>query len=216
MTSTAPTAARPLTLAVGQGRVLQSTLPLLRAIDLPVPDEPNSRSLEYPLGPISLQMLRNWDVPVYVSEGAADLGIVGNDILGEWPERSLYSPVDLGINRCRLAIAAPEGASLPERPRIATRHTHATRRWYQSRGNSVHLIPLQGSLEYAPHSGLADGICDLVQTGSSLRENHLVEVATVLEVSARLILNKTSARVRMTEIDELVGRLVDGAKSLQQ
>lgn len=207
---------RPLLLAIGQGRALQSALPLLRAIGLNVPDEMDGRALEYPLGPVTLQLLRNWDVPVYVSEGAADLGIVGNDILAEHAERDLYAPLDLGINCCRLSIAAPKDISLPDRPRIATRHIRVTRQWFQSQGRSVHLIPLLGSLEHAPHSGLADGICDLVQTGRSLRENRLEEIAPVMQVSARLVVNKTSARSRMAEIDNLVEKMAQSAEEMQQ
>lgn len=194
-----------LVLAIGRGRALAAATPLLSKIGLKVPEADGGRVLGHDIGQgIRLQILRNWDVPVYVCEGAADIGIVGNDVLAEHPNLDVYAPLDLGISRCRLAIAAAAGQVLPLRPRIATRHGVSTRKWFQEQGRSLHLLHLYGSLEVAPARGLVDGICDLVQTGRSLRAHQLEEVATVMEVSARLIINKASARLRMKSVNHLV------------
>ena len=207
-------AATPLVLAIGRGRAFAGAHGLLSELGFAMPDSDAGRAAGYDIGQgVHLQVLRNWDVPVYVSEGAADLGIVGNDILAEDPSWDLYRPVDLGISRCRLVLAAPVGRPLPERPRIATRHTRSTGQWFLKQGRSLHLIPLLGSLESAPERGLADGICDLVETGRSLRENRLEEVVTLMSVSARLVVNKASARSRMHEVDSLVRRFAAAAES---
>ena len=204
----------PLILAIGRGRALDGAKPMLKRMGFALPEPCPGRALSYDIDEgLSMQVLRNWDVPVYVSEGAADVGIVGNDILAEHPEMDLYAPVDLCFSQCRLAIATPEGSALPARPRIATRHLHSTREWFQGRGHSLHLIHLYGSLESAPARGLADGICDLVATGRSLQENNLGEVATLMQVSARLIVNKAAARSRMVDIDRLVQRFSDAVEA---
>ncbi|MGI9345476.1 MAG: ATP phosphoribosyltransferase [Gammaproteobacteria bacterium] len=199
-----------ITLAIGRGRALDNASPMLEKLGFKIPKTSSTRALGFDIGQgVSLQVQRNWDVPTYVHEGAADLGIVGNDIIAEQPDIQVYMPLDLRISVCKLCIAAPAGTQLPEYPRIATRHTVATKRWFQAQGQSMQVIPLQGSLESAPALGLADGICDLVETGRSLKENNLELIHTILSVSARLIINKASARWRMRAIDRLIQRFAD-------
>ncbi len=158
--------------------------------------------------------IRPTDVPTYVEYGAADLGIVGKDILLEHGSSALYEPVDLGIAVCRLSVATTRqsplvtqpAAGLGRRLRVATKYPEITRRHYAARGEQVEIIKLYGSMELAPLVGLADVIVDLVATGNTLRANGLVEIETIFESSARLVVNKAAMKMKHVAIRALLDR----------
>jgi ATP phosphoribosyltransferase len=207
----------PLAIALPKGRVLDEAVALFgragvdlsaavarsrRLVhDVPAPDG---------LPPLRVYVVRDADVPTYVEHGAADLGVAGRDVLEE-QGRDLYQPLDLRIGRCRLAVAAPEGRADDDRSRlhlrVATKYPQLARRHLESRGIVAEVIQLYGSIELGPLTGLADWIVDLVETGETLRQNHLRELETVLEVSARLVVNRASLKLRRDAIDRLVERL---------
>lgn len=203
--------AQTLTIAVAKGRLLTQTLPLLRyAGVVPAEDPTVSRKLildtNHP--EIKLVIIRGMDVPTYVEYGAADLGVVGKDVLMEYDGDGLYEPLDLGIGRCRLVLAGfPGGASGPGRMRIATKYTNITRRYFAEKGEQVEVIKLYGSMELAPLAGLADCIVDLVDTGNTLKANGLVAIEHMADISSRLIVNKASMKMRHGTIRRFTGRL---------
>ena len=148
------------------------------------------------------------DVPIYVENGAADVGVAGRDILLE------YSPVvhellDLGIGRCRMAVAAREGFrdDLTRPLRVATKFVEIAKRHYAKKNREIEIIKLYGSIELAPLLGLSDVIVDIVETGTTLRENHLHVCEEILPISARLIANPASRQFLGNEIAELAGKL---------
>jgi ATP phosphoribosyltransferase len=206
----------PLTLALPKGRVLEEAVELFAraGIDLS-PVVAKTRRLTFDLQALRVLVVRDADVPTYVERGAADVGIAGRDVLEE-QGRDLYEPLDLGIGRCRLCIAEPANvrpngeatAEGRERPlRYATKFPHLTRRHLEARGEVADVIKLSGSVELGPLTGLADRIVDLVSSGETLRQHHLREVETLLEVTARLVVNRASLKVRRQAIDGLLSRL---------
>ncbi|MGI6737227.1 MAG: ATP phosphoribosyltransferase [Anaerovoracaceae bacterium] len=148
------------------------------------------------------------DVAVYVEHGAADVGIVGKDILME-NEPDVYELKDLGIGRCRMSVAAPKGyVDDPDKTlRVATKFVNVAKKHYQARNRDIEIIKLNGSIELGPIVGLSDVIVDIVETGNTIRENNLEVIEQFKDISARFIANKTSYRFRHAQIDEMVGRL---------
>lgn len=148
------------------------------------------------------------DVPIYVERGAADIGIAGKDILLE-SEPNVYELADLGIGKCRMVVAAPRGfQDSSEYPlRVATKFVNIARDYYSSVGRDIDIIKLNGSIEIAPILGLSDVIVDLVETGTTLRENNLIVYEEILEVSARLIANKAGYNFKSAAITEIARRL---------
>jgi ATP phosphoribosyltransferase len=215
-------APRPLTLALPRGRILEEALPLFAraGVDLGAVDKTRAgRRLVIPIPEHGLRVLivRDTDVPAYVEHGAADFGIAGRDVLEE-QSCDLYEPLDLGIGRCRLVVAEPVDRPVDETAQVhlryATKFPELTRRHLQARGTVAEIIKLYGSIEIAPLVGLADRIVDLVSSGETLRQHHLREVETILEISARVCVGRASAKLYGDRIDDLVGRLrrvVDGA-----
>ena len=204
-----------LTLALPRGRILEDALPLFAraGIDLSAAEKARAgRRLVIAIPEHALRVLivRDTDVPAYVEHGAADMGIAGRDVLEE-QDRDLYEPVDLGIGRCRMVVAEPEGRPVDERAQIhlryATKFPEITRRHLQSRGIVAEIIKLYGSIEIAPLVGLADRIVDLVSSGETLRQHHLVEVETIMDISARLCVGRAAAKLHSDRIDDLVARL---------
>jgi ATP phosphoribosyltransferase len=210
-----------LTLALSKGRILEDCLPLLDAVGIaPVGD--TSRLLRLPTkdADVDLLVIRPTDVPTYVEYGAADLGVVGKDILVEHGGEALYESLDMGIARCRLSIAAKKDspaargeAGGARRLRVATKYPEVARRHYAARGQQVEIIKLYGSMELAPLVGLADLIVDLVATGNTLRANGLVEVETILESSARLVVNKAAMKMKHAAINALLQRIAKAVAS---
>ena len=199
-----------LTLALPKGRILDATLPLLARAGIEAVEDPrSSRKLILATRDPGLRLvvIRAQDVPTFVEYGGADLGIAGKDVLLEHEGTGLYEPLDLGISRCRLVVAAPEGAAEPRRPRIATKYPRITRAHYARRGIQPQIIKLYGSMELAPLVGLADRIVDLVDTGRTLAANGLVPLETVAEISARLVVNKASMKMRHEAVKGLVDAL---------
>ncbi len=204
---------KQLTIAVSKGRVLEDTLPLLKAAGIePAEDPGTSRRLILPVkgGHARILQVRTSDVPTYVEHGAAHLGIVGKDVLLEHDGSGLYEPLDLDLAHCRLMVARPVDAVPPTRRlRVATKFIASARRHYAARGQQVELIKLYGSVELAPLVGLADEIVDLVDTGNTLRANGLEAVETVADISARLVVNKAAMKTRHAEIRAIVDRIAE-------
>ena len=157
-------------------------------------------------------LVRPADVPSYVDHGAADLGIVGKDILWETPGAH-YELLDLRFGGCRMVLAVPQGSNLngpetwPPQLRVATKYPRTAAAWFESRGQSVEIVPLHGSVELAPQVGLVDAIVDLTATGRTLKENRLRVTAVLGESTARLIANQASLKTRTDAVQAAVGRL---------
>jgi ATP phosphoribosyltransferase len=203
-----------LTLALPKGRVLDEAVALFGRAGIDLSSlRAGSRRLVFDLPASGLRVLvvRDGDVPTYVEYGAADVGVAGRDVLEE-QGRDLYEPLDLGIGRCRLCIAAPidDGAPLAADDahlRYATKFPSLTRRHLEQRGIVADVIKLSGSIELAPLTGLAHRIVDLVASGETLRQHRLREVDTILEVTSRLVVNRASLKLRRAPIDALLARL---------
>ena len=202
-----------ITLALAKGRIFEETLPLLAAAGIvPAEDAEASRKLiiatRYP--GLRLILVRAADVPTYVQYGAADLGVAGRDLLAEHGGQGLYQPLDLGIAKCRMAVAVPEGfdyaAAVRQgaRLRVATKYIRTAREHFAAKGVHVDLIRLYGSMELAPLVGLADAIVDLVDTGNTLRANNLRVVEELMPVSSRLIVNPASLKLKREAIAPLI------------
>lgn len=216
----APPSGPVLTLALPRGRILDEAMPLFRraGVDLaPVEKARAERRLIVPVVEAGLRVLivRDTDVPAYVEGGAADLGIAGRDVLEE-QGRDLYEPLDLGIGRCRLVVAEPQDRPVDESAQVhlryATKFPEITRRHLAARGTVAEIIKLYGSIEIAPLVGLADRIVDLVSSGETLRQHHLREVETILEVSARICVGRAAAKLYGDRIDNLVRKLAAATK----
>jgi len=194
-----------MTFALSKGRIFEEALPLLASIGVtPLESPESSRKLILPTNRSDLRLLivRASDVPTYVQFGAADLGIAGADVLAEHGGEGLVQPVDLGLGRCRMSVAVPQGLDYDRlvkrgaRIRVATKYVKTARAHFAEKGVHVDLIKLYGSMELAPLVGLADVIVDLVSTGGTLKANGLKEVETIGEVSARLIVNQAALKTR--------------------
>lgn len=200
-----------LTIALTKGRILQETLPLLaRAGIASLEDISTSRKLVFETNrpDVQLVVLRGTDVPTYVRYGAADMGIVGKDILLEQGADGLYEPLDLGIARCRLMTAARVGwQSNGARIRVATKFVNITRDYFAQQGIHADLIKLYGALELAPIMHLADVIVDIVDTGNTLRANGMEPLAQIAAISSRLVVNKAAMRSRHTAITQIIANL---------
>jgi ATP phosphoribosyltransferase len=168
----------------------------------------DSRKLVFDCGALRVLVLRNSDVPTYVAHGAADAGVVGSDVLDE-EGRELFEPLDLGIARCRMIVAERADAPVDERSqshlRVATKYPRTTRAYLHRKGITAEVIKLSGAIELGPLTGLCDRIVDITQSGETLRQNGLVEVDTVAEVSARLVVNP--ARLKLD--GDRLGALID-------
>ena len=202
-----------LTLALPKGRLLEPAIELLRELGVSAID-PESRKLIFtdPGRGLEILLLKPADVPAYVTYGAADLGIVGKDILLE-QEPDVYEPLDLGFGFCRLVVAEPRSLSERDDParwswvRVATKYPHLTEQYFSNRGIQVEIVRLDGSIELAPLVGLAERIVDLVQSGETLRANGLVEVAEIARSTARLIVNRASMKTEYARVRPLIEEL---------
>ena len=197
-----------LTIALTKGRILKETLPLLaRAGIAPLDDISSSRKLVFETNRADIQLvvLRGTDVPTYVCHGAADMGVVGKDVLMEQGSEGLYEPLDLGIARCRLMTAGPVGwQSSGARIRVATKFVNITREYFAHRGVHADLIKLYGALELAPIMQLADQIVDIVDTGNTLRANGMEPLEEIAVISSRLVVNKAALRSRYSAITQII------------
>lgn len=202
-----------ITLALSKGRIFDETMPLLRAAGIEVAEDPE-KSRKLIIGTsrpdLRIVLVRATDVPTYVQHGGADLGVVGLDTLIEHGGQGLYQPVDLGIAKCRMSVAARAGfdyaAAVKQgsRLRIATKYTQIARDHFADKGVHVDLIKLYGSMELAPLTDLADAIVDLVSTGSTLKANQLVEVEKIMDISSRLVVNQAALKVERARVRALI------------
>lgn len=212
--------------AIPKGRILDEALPLLKAVGIE-PEaaffDKDSRALTFATNrpDIDIIRVRAFDVATFVAHGAAQIGIVGSDVVEEFSYSELYAPVDLDIGHCRLSIAEPKGAALEDvrgisHVRVATKYPATTRRYYEERGIQAECVKLNGAMEIAPLLGLSRRIVDLVSSGRTLVENGLVETEVIAQVSARLIVNRAAFKLRSAEVVPLVDafrQAVAGARS---
>lgn len=204
-----------LTVALPKGRIQKDTMKLLKGIGICCPEmDGDSRKLIFnlPEEKMRFMVVRATDVPTYVEYGAADVGVVGKDILLE-QGKNLYEPLDLKIGYCRMAVAEPEELKKKDNPsewthvRIATKFPKITEKYFSEKGVQVELIKLYGSIELAPLVGLSERIVDLVSSGETLKQNGLVEVEQIMEITSRLIVNRASLKTRYERINDLINRL---------
>lgn len=213
-----------LVVAVPRGRILDELRPLLAAVGIepePAFADDGVRRLRFRtnIDGLTIIRVRSFDVATFVAFGAAQMGVAGNDVLTEFDYPELYAPLDLGIGRCRMAVAATAELLAAEDPsrwshvRVATKYPSITRRHFADRGVQAECIKLNGALELAPRLGLCRRIVDLVATGNTLRANGLVEVETIAEVSSRLAVNRAALKTRPDEIGRWVDRFQDAARA---
>ena len=213
----APGADGPLVLALPKGRILQEVGPLLdRAGVRPAPDllDESSRRLRFPTDDPGLDAVRvrSFDVATFVAFGAAAIGVCGADVLMEFDYPEIYAPLDLGIGRCRVAVAEPvetAGSDEPSRwsrVRVATKYPNVARRHFAARGVQAEVVHLNGAMELAPGLGLSRLIVDLVQTGSTLKANGLQETEVIAHVTSRLIVNRTALKTRPEAVGAWIAR----------
>lgn len=203
---------QPLKIALTKGRLEKDTVTLLekigmdctnlrekgRKLILPIPDEN-----------IEIVLAKAADVITYVEHGVCDAGVVGKDTIME-NGRSFYEILDLGFGRCGFALAGPETSRIfsgYQTKRIATKYPNVARNYFESKGMDVEIIKIEGSVELAPLLGLADAIVDIVETGTTLKENGLTVIEEICPISARMIINIASMKMRKMEIEQLIGRI---------
>ena len=213
-----PESDQALILALPKGRILAECGPLLaRAGIVPEDDyrDEDTRRLRFETGDPMLDVVRvrPFDVATFVAFGAAQMGICGADVLMEFDYPEVYAPLDLGIGKCRISVAEPLETAGTDDPvrwsqvRVASKYPNIARRHYASRGIQAEVVHLNGAMELAPGLGLSRVIVDLVQTGSTLKANGLVETEVIAEVTSRLIVNRTALKTRPEAIGALIARL---------
>jgi ATP phosphoribosyltransferase len=209
-----------LTIALSKGRIFDETLPLLAAAGIaPAEDPETSRKLIIGSNrpDVRFIIVRASDVPTYVQHGAADLGVAGKDVLLEHGGEDLYQPIDLGIGRCRMVVAARasfdyDGAlKRGARLSVATKYVKTAREHFAAKGMHVDLIKLYGSMELAPLVGLADTIVDLVSSGNTLKANDLIAVEEIMAISARLIVNPASLKLKREAVQPVLDAIARNA-----
>lgn len=208
------TATPKFILAVPKGRILKELKPLMKKAGITAdPDfyDEDSRALRFKTSNPSLDLIRvrAFDVATFVAYGAAHMGIAGSDVLEEFNYSEIYAPVNLGIGHCRLSVAAPANDSEARTAarshiRIATKYPQLTRRHFAEQGVQAECIKLNGAMEIAPALDLAPYIVDLVSTGSTLKANGLRETETILQVSSRLVVNRTAIKTEPEALGEWV------------
>ena len=207
-----------LVLALPTGRILGEVMPILRRAGIepePAFDDPKARQLRFRTALPNLEIIRAraFDVATFVAFGAAQFGVCGNDVVMEFDYSELYAPLDLGVGRCRLVVAAPQALAAVDDParwshvRVATKYPNLTRRHFAARGAQAECIKLNGAIELAPALGLCRRIVDLVSTGATLQANGLVPLETIAEVSARLVVNRVAVKTRAAEVGGWVDRI---------
>ncbi|MEY4577186.1 MAG: hypothetical protein RL701_1889, partial [Pseudomonadota bacterium] len=208
--SVSPTAQEPLVIAVPKGRILPKLAKRLEQIGLDprvlladdrtlVRDDPHTN--------LRFLLLKPDDVPTYVEYGSADLGVVGRDVLLE-REYDLYAPLDLGIGVCRMVVAGKQLTAAPGRTlRVATKFTNIANRYFLSQGQQVDVVYVQGSVELAPLTGLADVIVDIVESGETLRQNGLTELEFICPISSVVVANRVALKLKREAIMKLLAVL---------
>lgn len=208
----------PTTLAVPKGRIFKELSPLFGAVGI-APEksffDEDDRALKFTtnIENLSIIRVRAFDVATFVAYGAAQLGVCGGDVMQEFNYAELYAPLDLNIGKCRLSVAMPAALALAENPtawthlRVATKYPNITSRYFAARGVQAECIALSGAMELAPATGLSDRIVDLVSSGATLKANGLVEVEKIMDISSRLIVNRSAYKTRSSEFLPLIHAL---------
>ena len=204
----------PLIFAIPKGRILEEALPMLSQAGIePEADFHNSKSRALRFATnrpdVSIIRVRAFDVATFVAHGAAQVGIVGSDVIEEFDYSQIYAPVDLDIGHCRLSVAQPQDAldedeSAMSHVRVASKYPLLTRRHYEARGIQAECVKLNGAMELAPSLGLSRRIVDLVSSGATLKANGLVETSIIMQISARLIVNRAALKMRAAELVPLI------------
>jgi len=201
-----------ITIAIPKGRILEESVALFAKIGIDCAEllsDTRRLIFENPAQRMRYMIVRATDVPTYVEYGCADLGIVGKDTLME-QEKDLYEPLDLKFGYCRMVVAEPAELSRDDDPagwsniRIATKYPHVAEKYFSGKGVQVEIIKLYGSIELAPLVGLSERIVDLVSTGETLRQNGLVEVETIADITTRLIVNRASLKTKHRRITGII------------
>ncbi len=204
-----------ITFALPKGRIMQDSMALFEQIGITCPEmSGDSRKLVFENKDQGYRFMavRATDVPTYVDYGCADIGVVGKDTLLE-QEKDLYELLDLKFGYCRLVVAEPKELKEQDDPgnwsniRVATKYPNVTEKYFAARGIQVELIKLYGSIELAPLVGLSERIVDLVSTGDTLRDNGMVEVETIAEITTRLIVNRASLKTKHRKITKIIDAL---------
>ncbi len=206
-----------LVFAIPKGRILDEALPLLARAGIEPEagfyDESN-RALQFAtnIPGLSIIRVRAFDVPTFVAHGAADIGIAGNDVLREFAFSEIYAPVDLGIGKCRLSVAEPADVAVNDDPRqwshvrVATKYPNLTSAHFAARGVQAECVKLNGAMELAPRLGLSTRIVDLVSSGKTLKDNGLVEVEIIEQVTSRLIVGRAAFKTKAASLAKWIER----------
>ena len=198
-----------LLLALPKGRLLNEVKVLLEKVGIEFDDKSRKLIINTSKDFIKVAILRTWDIPKFVNYGAADIGVVGKDILFESNlENNYYELEDLGIGQCRMSLASLEN-KIPNQKkiRVASKYPEYTKKYFLENSKDIEILILKGAIEIAPVLGLADCIVDLVQTGQTLKENGLKELEKISDITSRLIVNKSSFKSKYKEINEILREL---------
>ena len=208
-----------LNVALPKGRLGEKVYAMFEKAGFPCPSiKENNRKLIFENAECGVRYfwVKPSDVAIYVERGAADIGVAGKDILLEY-EPDIYELLDLDLGKCRMAVAAKAGFRDDTRKtlRVATKFSNIAQNYYRSKGRDIDIIHLNGSIEIAPILGLSDVIVDIVETGTTLKENDLLVYDTIVPISARLIANRSSYKFKGTEIDQITASItaqLEGSK----
>ena len=198
-----------LLLALPKGRLLNEVKGLLEKVGIEFDDKSRKLIINTSKDFIKVAILRTWDIPKFVNYGAADIGVVGKDILFESNlENNYYELEDLGIGKCRMSLASLENKIPSQKKiRVASKYPEYTKKYFLENSKDIEILILKGAIEIAPVLGLADCIVDLVQTGQTLKENGLKELEKISDITSRLIVNKSSFKSKYKEINEILSEL---------
>lgn len=206
-----------LTIAIPKGRIYKELQPILTACNITPEDaffDDAARQLIFSTNHSNLRLIRvrSFDVATFVAFGAAEIGVVGSDVLEEFNFSDIYAPLDLGIGKCRLSIAEPKDIASDDDPtrwthiRVATKYPNLTKAYFAERGVQAECVKLNGAMEIAPLLGLSERIVDLVSTGNTLTANGLVEVQHIMDVSSRLIVNRQAYKTQHHELSGIINQ----------
>ncbi|MEM8725400.1 MAG: ATP phosphoribosyltransferase [Pseudomonadota bacterium] len=216
-----------LTFAIPKGRILDEALPVMARAGVepdPAFHDKGNRALSFGTNRADMRLIRvrAFDVATFVAHGAAQVGIVGSDVIEEFDYADLYAPVDLDIGHCRLSVAQLAGdvgaSDTASHLRVATKYPNLTRRHFEAQGIQAECVKLNGAMELAPSLGLARQIVDLVSTGRTLKDNGLVETSKIIDISARLIVNRAALKTnpRVADLVTAFRADMDAQKAQEQ
>ena len=208
-------AKKQIIIALPKGRILDELVPMLGKFNI-IPEnnffDPSCRQLSFSTNRDNIKIIRvrSFDVATFVAYGAAQIGVAGSDVLMEFDYPDIYSPIDLGIGKCRMSLAAPKDLAEDTEMwnqshiRVATKYPHVTKKFFAERGLQAECIKLNGAIELAPKLNLCRRIVDLVSTGSTLKANGLVEAECIANISSRLIVNRSAFKTMGVELNEII------------